>query len=117
MARVFRPKRTKENVKMIAFAATVAVLIILIFIGLGSLSTTQSDKQLDIARDAIIKAAVQCYALESQFPESLQYLVDNYGVTLDESKFIYHYRVIGMNMVPEIKIIPIDVRTGGLFGG
>ena len=117
MARVFRQKKTKGTIKMIAFVAVVVVAVFLVFIGLGNLSSTQSDKQLEIARDAIMRAAVQCYALESQFPSSLQYLVDNYGVNLDEEKFIYHYRVIGSNMVPEIRVFPVDTRTGGLFGG
>jgi len=106
MARVFRPKKTAGTLKMIAFVAVVIVAVYLVFVGLGNLSNTQDDKQLEIARDAIMKAAVQCYALESQFPQSLQYLVDNYGLTLDETKFVYHYRVIGSNMVPEIKVFP-----------
>ena len=117
MRRVFRPKQTKGALKMSAFIAVVVVAVFLVFVGLGSLSSTQSDKQLNIARDAIIKAAVQCYALESQFPPSLQYLVDNYGLTLDESKFVYHYRVIGSNMVPEIQVFLLNPGTGGIFGG
>ena len=102
---------------MVAFVAVVVVAVFLVFVGLGSLSSTQTDKQLDIAKDAIMRAAIQCYALESQFPQSLQYLVDNYGVTLDEEKFIYHYRVIGSNMVPEIRVFPVETGSGGLFGG
>jgi len=117
MARVFRPKKTKGALKMVAFVAIVVVAVFLVFIGLGNLNSTQTDKQLEIAKDAIMRAAIQCYALESQFPSSLQYLVDNYGVTLDEDKFIYHYRVIGSNMVPEIRVFPADAGTGGLFGG
>jgi len=108
MARVFRPKKTAVALKMIAFVAVVIVAVYFVFVGLGTLSSTQDDKQLEIARDAIMKAAVQCYALESQFPQSLEYLVDHYGLTLDESKFIYHYRVIGSNMVPEIKVFPVS---------
>jgi len=117
MARVFRPKKTKSTVKAISFAAVVVVAVFLVFIGLGNLSSTQSDKQLEIARDAIMRAAIQCYALESQFPSSLQYLVDNYGLMLDEDKFIFHYRVIGSNMVPEIHVFPVESGSGGLFGG
>ena len=112
MRRVFRAKRTSETLKVAGFIAAVIALVILIYIGLGNLGTTQQEKQLEIARDAIIKAAVQCYALESQFPPSLQHLVDNYGLTLDEEKFIYHYRTIGSNMVPEIKVFPRVPRGG-----
>ena len=113
MGRVFRAKKTSETLKVTGFIAAVVALVILVYIGLGNLSSTQEEKQLEIARDAIVKAAVQCYALESQFPGSLQYLVDNYGLTLDESKYIYHYRTIGSNMVPEIKVFPNIPRGGG----
>lgn len=106
MRRVFRAGKTSETLKVTGFIAAVIVLIILIYIGLGNLGTTQQEKQLEIAKDAIVKAAVQCYALESQFPPSLQYLVDNYGLTLDEDKFIYHYSAIGSNLVPNIQVFP-----------
>jgi hypothetical protein len=112
MRRVFRARKTSETLKVVGFIAAVIALVILIYIGLGNLGTTQQEKQLSIARDAVIKAAVQCYALESQFPTSLQYLVENYGLTLDEDKFIYHYSVIGSNMVPNIQVFP-NVPRGG----
>jgi len=110
MARIFRPKKTREAIKPVVFAVVVVAAVFIVHVGLGNLSSTQEDKQIEIARDAIIKAAVQCYALESHFPPSLQYLVDNYGLTLDEKKFVYHYRAIGSNMVPEIRVFPV---TGG----
>ena len=113
MRRVFRAKKTSETLKAAGFLAAVVVLVFLVYLGLGSLSATQEEKQIGIVEDAIIKAAVQCYALESQFPPSLQYLVDNYGLTLDEKKYIYHYRTIGSNMTPEIKVFPNVPRGGG----
>ena len=108
--RVFRTKKTASAVKAALFIAAVVVLVILVYIGIGSIGNTQDEKQMDIAQDAIIKAAVQCYALESQFPPSLDYLVQNYGLTLDEDKYVYHYRAIGSNMMPEIQVFP---KTGG----
>ena len=110
--RIFRAKRTSETLKVTGFIAAVIVLLIIIYIGLGNIGATQEEKQLEIARDAIVKAAVQCYALESQFPSSLQYLVDNYGLTLDEDKFIYHYNIIGSNLVPNIQVFPVTPRGG-----
>ena len=117
MTRVFRPKKTKGALKAVAFIAVVVVAVFLVFIGLGSLSSTQSDKQLEIARNAIMRAAIQCYALESQFPPSLEYLIENYGLMIDEEKFIVHYRPIGSNIVPEIQVFPAIPASGGFFGG
>ena len=113
MRRVFRARKTSETIKVVGFIAAVIAIVILIYIGLGNLGTTQQEKQLQIAKDAIVRAAVQCYALESQFPPSLQHLVDNYGLTLDEDKFIYHYQAIGSNMVPNIQVFP-NIPRGGI---
>lgn len=112
MTRVFRPKKIADNLKSIAFIVALVVIVILVYFGINNLGSTQDQKQAEIAHDAIVKAAVQCYALESQYPESLQYLVDNYGLALDESKYVYHYRAIGSNMVPEIQVFP-RTQTGG----
>ena len=111
--RVFRAKKSPDALRVTGFIAIVIVLVVLVYTSLGYINSTQNEKQIEIAKDAIIKAAVQCYALESQFPPSLQYLVDNYGLSLDEDRFVYHYRTIGSNMVPEILIFPNASRGGG----
>ena len=110
--RVFRAKRISEGTRAVGFIIIVITLVLFVYIGLGNLGSTQEQRQLEIAQDAIIRAAVQCYSLESQFPTSLQYLVDNYGLTIDEDKFVYHYRAIGSNMVPEVKVFPRNTNTG-----
>ena len=104
--RVFREKRSSGAVKAVAFIVVVVVLLILIYRAFSSLSETQMEKQIEITQDAIIKAAVQCYALESRYPTGLKYLEDNYGLTLDKERYVYHYRTIGSNMVPEVKVYP-----------
>ena len=111
--RVFRTNRKSEALRVICFLAVVSALVVLVYIGIGNLGATQEERQLEIAQDAIVRAAVQCYALESRFPSSLDYLVDNYGLTLDESKYIYHYRVDGSNFVPHIRVIPLDTAGRG----
>ena len=111
MARVFKPKKTNSWVKVVAFIVVVAVVIVIVLWSIGNLGKTNDERQLDIARDAIIRASVQCYALESQFPPSLDYLAENYGITLDTDKFIYHYRPIASNMLPEIKVF-VNVPRG-----
>ena len=102
--RVFRAKRSSGAVKATVFIVVVVILLILIYRALTSLSDTQTERQIEITQDAIIKAAVQCYALESRYPTGLKYLEDNYGLTLDTDKYVYHYRTIGSNMVPEVKV-------------
>ena len=48
---------------------------------------------------------VHCYAIEGSYPESLQYLKDNYGLTYDEEKYFIDYQVLGSNILPDVTII------------
>lgn len=108
MGRVFRPKKTAGALRGIVYAIVVCVCVGLVLFGLQDLGRTQEDEQARVAQDAIVKAAVQCYALESRYPESLAYLEDNYGLTLDREKYVYHYRVYGSNLMPEIEVFSYE---------
>lgn len=53
-------------------------------------------------QDIIEKYAIQCYASEGSYPPDLAYLVDNYGLILDEERYIYDYDIFASNVMPEI---------------
>ena len=46
-----------------------------------------------------------CYAVEGAYPESLDYLKENYGLTYDENLFFVDYHIDGSNIFPDITII------------
>jgi competence protein ComGC len=108
MARVFKPKKTTGVIKVLVYIIVIAAFVLLVYWGIGTLGQSQDEEQIKIAHDAIVKATVQCYALESQYPPGLSYLEENYGLTLDKEKYVYHYRSIGQNVMPEIQIFRLD---------
>jgi hypothetical protein len=90
----------------------IAILIAIWWVS-GSLSASQQSEQIKIAKEAIVRATVQCYALEGRYPQGLDYLVEHYGLTLDQDKYIYYYTSNGFsNMLPRIEIFPINGETG-----
>ena len=42
---------------------------------------------------------------EGQYPPSLDYLVENYGIQIDYENFIYDYFVFASNLKPVVKVI------------
>jgi len=106
--RVFKQKKNTGAARMAVYVAVVVVCVLLVYFGLSSLGQTQSGEQIKVSEDAIVRAAVQCYALESRFPESLDYLEQNYGLALDREHYVYHYRAIGSNLMPEIEVYAND---------
>jgi hypothetical protein len=53
---------------------------------------------------------VQCYAIEGSFPPTVggvEYLRENYGLAVDERRFVVYYESLGQNLVPQIRVVPI----------
>ena len=53
---------------------------------------------------SIEKSLIHCYAIEGAYPPTIDYLVDNYGVVLQEERYFYYYEFIGSNIRPIVKV-------------
>lgn len=62
-------------------------------------------KSSDAVREAILRSAVQCYALEGAYPEDLIYLRDHYGIQLNTRAYFYHYEYLGANIRPNVEVV------------
>lgn len=80
------------------------IVLILAFVYVSGVSNNNAAEEVSNAEHAIQKAAVTCYAIEGGYP-SLDYLVEYYGILLNEEEFIYHYEMIGSNLLPIIKVM------------
>ena len=98
------------NFSIKSLSAVLATLIIVVFAvltlnGIFSFGGNADSKRLELIRDTIKKAAVQCYAIEGSYPTDLNYLVKNYGIVLNENSYFYHYVFIGSNTMPDVSVI------------
>ncbi len=88
-------------VSLLAFAAVIG-LFLYVFGGTGAASDRE---QAALLERAIRNAAVSCYATEGRYPDTLRRIVDQYGVIVDESRFIVNYSVFAENVMPSITVI------------
>lgn len=79
--------------------------LVAVFAGIGTYRQKFTVSKAEAIQTAIEKAAVQCYALEGQYPPDLEYLRDNYGIQIDYDNFIYDYVIFASNLRPIIKVI------------
>lgn len=108
MAKIYKSKSTLNTaIKLIVIAILAAFIIYTVWYMADALARSQDEEALAATEKAIVKSAVQCYALEGQYPTGIKYLEDNYGLTLDRTKYVYHYESIGANMVPDVKVYPL----------
>lgn len=81
-------------------------LVILVFLmALSYLEHSTQQEALQRTRQAIIHAAVNCYAIEGFYPPSVEYLAENYGLQIDTSKFVVEYSVLGDNTLPYVNVV------------
>ena len=100
-------KRGRIKNKDLIFALLVFVLLIALFSAAFSGVADRSGARGDeLVENAIRRAVVTCYAIEGRYPESLSYLVEHYGVVVDESQYYVSYEVFAENVMPGIRVLP-----------
>ena len=89
----------KRDVMKLAAAALALVLAVLL---IGRIEAVQSRKETDIVRDAVKTAALTCYAVEGAYPDSVEYLKENYLLSYDEERYFITYEAFASNRLPDI---------------
>jgi len=85
---------------------TLAVMGMIVF-GLRQTEEASRSEGLRILEDSIRRAVVICYAVEGRYPESVTYIVENYGVHIDWNKYVVHYNIFASNILPDITVIEL----------
>lgn len=57
---------------------------------------------------AVERCALQCYVVEGAYPSSLDYMVENYGLQINEKEFYVSYDIFASNVPPAVKVISRD---------
>lgn len=65
------------------------------------------DLQYHNLTQAVQRAITSCYALEGRYPQSLDDLIDTYGLIYDDDTFFIDYQPNGENIRPNVTIIEV----------
>lgn len=104
MARFQREKNRKFGALLLS-----AVLFLGVFAlfsgGVSVFSRQTRARQRQALEDALYRSILTCYALEGHYPQSLDYIRENYHLTYNEELFFVDYRVLGENILPDVTIL------------
>lgn len=99
-------KNIRQKLRAVALAAVAVLLVLFAATRLYGLVSRDMDEQAAAAlRQAVVDAAVQCYAVEGKYPESLDVLEQEYGVQINHARFIVTYDVFASNQLPDITVL------------
>ncbi len=104
-------KLKTENKSFVALRTLIAALIIfaviflIAIIAINSVQVSRKAENAEIIETGVRRAAMECYANEGFFPNSIDYLIENYHLYTDNDHCIIHYSAVSSNIMPEIKVI------------
>ena len=93
----------KNNFKFIS-VIIIIVLIVYMYIAVDNAQRKSDEESYNILSDAIMRSAVQCYAIEGFYPPDIEYLENNYGLLVDHNKYFVSYSVFASNIIPEVQV-------------
>jgi len=82
-----------------------AIAVVFVFAA-GGYRENRRSREVDDIQTAVMHTLVQCYALEGSYPPDLDYLKEHYGLILDRTRYIFHYDIIGANVMPVVHVLP-----------
>ena len=80
------------------------VLLIMLY-GFQSAAENSAEEHLRLTEETLRRAVVSCYALEGRYPPDVAYLQKQYGLQLNNEKYIVHYEIFAENIMPDITIL------------
>ncbi len=80
------------------------LLMAMIVYSAATINKKASAESVQTIEANIRKAAVTCYAIEGAYPQSLDYLEENYGLKLDRGRYAIEYDIVGSNIMPWIAV-------------
>lgn len=100
--------RTARRVLLLRACALLALAAALLWGGRALAVQLQADadaQAVQALRRSVLDAAVQCYAVEGSYPESLQTLEQEYGVQINHEQYIVTYSAYASNLLPEVAVL------------
>lgn len=100
--------RLELNVGVVFSIIVLLAVIIWSVEGVDNAVNINNEQQKVELEASINKAISLCYSIEGSYPPSIEYLIDNYGLSLDKTKYVVHYEIFASNIAPEVEVFDMN---------
>jgi len=82
-----------------------AAAVIWFVIATEGAERVSQEQRLDTVKSSVDNAVTLCYSIEGAYPDSLEYLTENYDISYDRDRYIVHYECFASNIRPIVTVI------------
>lgn len=97
-------KKIRRWPRAAASVAVLAAVICLIGRAVPGSGENMSEESALALKAAVERCALQCYVVEGNYPPSLSYLEENYGLQINKREFYVTYDVFASNLPPDVRV-------------
>ena len=98
--------RHKFNTTIIILIALLIAIAAIVFAAVRIRGAAGASDSTAAIRNSLRNAAMHCYVIEGSYPESIEYLKENYGLAVNTDDYDVIYIAYAENLMPEIKVVP-----------
>lgn len=98
-------KTKKGVIGILITAAVFTAAFVLVLFGISRAGAARDSEALRVTEESLHRAMMSCYAIEGRYPETLDYLTENYGVYINPDKYAVYYDAFASNIMPDITVI------------
>ena len=96
----------KSTKKWIVIWCVIAVVIAAAAVPASRRARAEEAKDSEQAiYETVMERALQCYVIEGAYPVSLEYLEENYGLTVNTEEYKVVYTPYAENLPPDVRVI------------
>ena len=96
--------RRAEREGLLRSVLFVIIISAVLVAGIFYISNMGNEQGIKLTREAAVRTAVECYAIEGIYPPNVQYMEDNYNLRYDKTKYYIHYDAFASNIMPTIEV-------------
>lgn len=101
------PSPSRRRGRTLALAvALVAALIALVALCAPSVDAALRAQGAASVREAVLRAAAQCCAVEGSYPSTLRHLEEHYGLSVNHDDYVITYEAFASNVTPSVAVVP-----------
>ena len=86
--------------------AVVAVVVALALAAWPAVADALREQGAASVRDAVLRAAAQCCAVEGSYPHTLRHLEEHYGLSVNHDDYVVLYEAYASNVTPSVVVMP-----------
>ena len=96
--------RRAERQGLLRSVLFVIIISAVLVAGIFYISNMGNEQGIKLTREAAVRTAIECYAIEGIYPPNVQYMEDNYNLRYDKTKYYIHYDAFASNIMPTIEV-------------